>query len=199
MNTSKTLPRSFYHRDTATVARELLGKILVRKIDGDILSGKIVETEAYLPYDDPAAHNFIGKTPRNNVLFGEAGLTYVHSIHRYHCIDITTEKFGIPGSVLIRALEPLSEIDKMKNFRKQDQLSKLTSGPGKLCQALDIKRENNGVDVTDPESEIVILDNGSDDHHITASVRIGISKAVDLPLRFYLTGNLYVSKIKKRF
>lgn len=197
MESNQILPRDFYERETVTVAKDLLGKILVRKLDGSILAGKIVETEAYLPYADPAAHNFIGKTPRNEVLFGDAGFTYVHSIHKYHCIDITTEKSSIPGSVLIRALEPLNGIDEMKKLRNLNQLTKLTSGPGKLCQALDITRILNGVDVTNPNSEINLLNNKSKKEHITIAVRIGISKAADLPLRFYITDNPFVSKLSK--
>ncbi len=187
------LPKKFYERDTITLAKELLGKILVRKLDGNILSGKIVETEAYLPYDDPAAHNFVGKTARNRVLFGEAGLTYVHSIHRYHCMDITVEESGVPGSVLIRALEPIEGVNQMKLLRNSEKLTSLTSGPGKLCQALNITRALNGVNVTKPESPIVLL-NAETVSEITVAVRVGISKAIDLPLRFYITGNPFVSK-----
>src|SRR5690242_20252267 len=105
------LPLEFYDDETSVVAQKILGKHLVRILNNQIISGRIVEVEAYLPFEDAAAHNYVGKTARNSVLFGEAGYTYIHSMRQYHCLDIVTEGFGRPGSVLIRALEPMIGID----------------------------------------------------------------------------------------
>jgi DNA-3-methyladenine glycosylase len=194
--TSSTLPREFYSRNSPEVAKALLGKLLVRKVNGIKLIGRIVETEAYLGLEDEAAHSFIGETTRNRILFGEAGYTYVHSIHRYHCIDIVAGQPNLPVSVLIRAVEPIESIELMKQNRNTTDEKNLTNGPGKLCQAFGITRIMNGIDVTDDSSEIVIYEsdlNVTDDAIITSS-RIGISKAKDLPLRFYIGSSSYVSK-----
>jgi DNA-3-methyladenine glycosylase len=195
INYKRILSREFYNESTISVAQNLLGKYLVRKIGDSLLIGKIVETEAYLGIDDEAAHSFIGKTKRNEVLFGEAGFTYVHSIHRFHCIDIVTEQSENPSSVLIRALEPVEGLDLMKKFRNTEIEINLTNGPGKLCEAFNIKRELNNIDVTNPLSEIMILDNDpiAKTEFIRTS-RIGISKAKELSLRFYIKGNNFVSK-----
>lgn len=190
------LDRQFFIKNSPHLAQDLLGKILVRKLKDQTLSGRIVETEAYLPFTDPAAHSYIGKTPRNSVLFGPPGFTYVHSIHRYHCIDIAADEPGVPGSVLIRALEPIEGITSMKVNRNTDLLLNLTSGPGKICQALNINREQNAIDVTDKDSEIIVVDDGTQiqANQIVQTTRIGISKAKDLPLRFYIKGNKHVSR-----
>jgi DNA-3-methyladenine glycosylase len=184
---SKIIPREFYQREPSLVAQELLGKYLVRKIDENLLIGKIVETEAYLGKTDPAAHGFKGKTRRNAVLFGEAGIAYIYSIHRYHCFNIVTETIDTPSGVLVRAIEPIEGIKMMKLFRGVEIGKGFTSGPGKVCQAFDITTKLNGVDVTlsnSPlfitEGEIVPLD------LIEKSERIGISKAKDLLLRYYI-------------
>src|SRR3954468_15508534 len=111
------IPRVFYQREPSVVAQELLGKYLVRKIDDKLLIGKIVETEAYLGKNDPAAHGFKGQTQRNTVLFGEAGMAYIYSIHRYYCFNIVTETIGIPSGVLVRAIEPIEGMEMMKQLR----------------------------------------------------------------------------------
>lgn len=192
---NSVLPREYYQRDTVIVSKGLLGKFLVRVIDGKRLVGKIVETEAYLPFDDPAAHNYIGKTTRNAVQFGEGGFTYVHSMHQVHCMDIVAETVDVPGSVLIRALEPIEGIELMMENRHTKNVQNLTNGPGKLCQALQITRELNGVDVTDEESMIIVEDGELIvEGRILTSKRVGISKAKDLPLRFSIKGNVFVSK-----
>ena len=189
------LPYDFYARDTAVVARDLLGKALVRLLGSVEYAGKIVETEAYVPFTDPASHSFIGKTPRNDVMFGEAGVTYVYSIHQVFCLNIVTEGVGSPGAVLIRAVEPIAEIDQMKVNRKTDELVKLTSGPGKLCQAMQITRADNGKSVCDSYSDIYVVNGESvRSEEIVATPRVGISKAVDLPLRFYIRDNPFVSR-----
>ena len=199
MTYKNILKRDFFERDTIIVAKELLGTFLMRKIDSNMLVGKIVETEAYLPFDDPAAHNFVGRTKRNDVLFGQAGHAYVHSIHRYHCIDIVTEKIDIPGSILIRAVEPVEGIDIMKLFRKTKVETELTNGPGKVCEAFQITRVLNGTDVTSRRSPIVIASSGekTNSEHLVIAKRIGISKAVAFPLRFYLKNSLHISRKHK--
>lgn len=189
------LPTSFYARNPTVVAENILGKIVVRRFEGIVLAGKVVEVEAYLGSDDPAAHSFIGKTKRNEVLFGNPGYTYVHSIHKYYCMDIVCEGKGNPGSVLIRALEPILGIDIMKVNRSTKDVGALCSGPGKLCQALKITRELNGVNVTRGDSPITIYDsNLIFNKDIITSQRIGISKAKELPLRFSIKENTFVSK-----
>lgn len=190
------LPYEFYNRDTVTVARELLGKMLVREYGGVRYSGKIVETEAYLPFEDPASHNFVGKNSRNAALFGDAGRLYVHSLRQYHCMDIVTEAVDVPGSVLIRAIEPIEGIEQMKLHRKAEAVVNLTSGPGKLCQAMQITRADNGKNVFELDSDITVLEGesvGVED--MVIATRVGISKAADLPLRFYINGSPFVSKL----
>ena len=190
------IPRQFYDAPPELVARKLIGKLLIRRFAGTLLSGIIVETEAYLAKDDPASHNYIGKTLRNAVLFGEAGHAYVHSMRQYHLIDVVTQGTDIPGSVLIRALQPLHGIEHMKIVRKTDDMYSLLSGPSKLCQAFGIDRSMNGMDLTSPVASVWIEDStpNSDALSIQASQRIGIAKAADSVLRFYLADNPYVSK-----
>lgn len=161
--------------------------------------GRIVEVEAYLGAKDPAAHAFAGLTPRNAVLFGPAGHAYVYFIYgMYFCLNFSCEPEGQAGCVLIRALEPVQGMEEMARRRKlaakESTLHKLASGPGKLCQALDITREAiNGIDVTQKESVLQVADDGFVAGAITAGPRIGIRKAAELPLRFCLKGNLCLS------
>ncbi|MGC2162799.1 MAG: DNA-3-methyladenine glycosylase [Silvibacterium sp.] len=190
---SKILPRRFYADAPDVVARGLLGKVLARRLDGELLTGRIVETEAYFGQDDPAAHTFAGKTARNAVLFGPPGFAYVYFIYGMHyCLNVSCEPDGQAGGVLFRALEPLAGLTTMARLRglpvaSKPQLltAKLTSGPGRLCQALAITRAGqNGLDVTSAESELQILDDGFQPGKIVATPRIGIRKAVDRPHRF---------------
>ncbi|HEX5236426.1 MAG TPA: DNA-3-methyladenine glycosylase [Silvibacterium sp.] len=198
MNSSKLLPRRFYLRSPDLVARDLLGKIVARRLKNEWLSGRIVETEAYFGQDDPAAHTFAGKTARNAVLFGPPGFAYVYFIYgMYSCLNVSCEPDGEPGGVLIRALEPLAGIATMAKLRGLSTTAKpklLTSGPGRLCQALSITRAGqNGLDVTDRSSELRILDDGFRPASILATPRIGIRKAVERPHRFVIGGNEFVS------
>lgn len=199
----KKLNREFYSRDTETVAKELLGKILIHEVDGKRLSGKIVETEAYLGIKDKAAHSYGGKrTPRVEVMYGEAGLSYVFIIYgMYYCFNVVTQKEGIPEAVLIRALEPVGSLDIMANNRfKKDyndltktQIKSLTNGPGKLCNALKINKALNGEDLCD--NRLYIVDN-DEEFNIITDKRIGIDyaeEARDYLLRFYIENNKYVS------
>ena len=187
------LTNSFFDRSPLKVAQDLLGKILVRKIDGQIISGRIVETESYLAFVDEAAHSFKGRTKSNGSVFKGPGTIYIHSMHMQNCIDIVTEKEGVPSGVLIRALEPLEGIELMKKFRQKENLKDLTSGPGKLCRALNITKEFDGGNISNEDSNILIYDDGFKVQSQTNAKRIGLSKAVDSEYRFYITGNQFVS------
>jgi DNA-3-methyladenine glycosylase len=199
MPTSTILPRSFYLHSPDMVGRNLLGKLITRKLNGERLSARIVEVEAYFGLDDPAAHSFAGKTERNAVLFGPPGVAYVYFIYgMYYCLNVSCEPDGQAGGVLIRALEPIAGLDTMARLRKLPANAKpqlLTSGPGRLCQALDITRAaHNGIDLTRAASELQFRDDGYQPETIEATPRIGISKAVDRPHRFVVAGNTFVSK-----
>ena len=198
MTMPKIVPRSFYSRPPDAVARELLGKILTRQLGDERLSGRIVEVEAYFGKDDPAAHSAAGKTARNAVLFGPPGHAYVYFIYGMHsCVNVSCEPDGQAGGVLFRALEPLTGLDTMARLRGLSASAKprmLTSGPGRLCQALAITRAAcNGLDLTDPQSELQIQDDGFHPEKITATPRIGIRKAIENPHRFVIEGNRFVS------
>jgi DNA-3-methyladenine glycosylase len=185
------LPRTFYLRPAAQVARELLGKILT--FEG--ASGRIVETEAYLGADDGAAHSARGVTPRTQVIFGPPGHAYVYFIYgMYDCLNIVCEPEGIAGCVLIRALEPLTGLDQMRVRRpvaRQDE--DLANGPGKLTRALGIKIAHNGADVTKGPITIHQPDHAAR-FEVARSARIGITKSADLPLRFFVKGNKFASR-----
>lgn len=190
----KILQRNFYKRDPLLIASELLGKILVRNMNGSILSGRIIEVEAYLAFVDEAAHSFKGETTRTKSLFGEAGHTYIYSIHMQNCMDIVLSEPGTPNSVLIRAIEPIEGIELMKEFRNKENLKDLTSGPGKLCQALNITKQLDGVDITKKTSPIYIIDDEFSTKEIIKTKRVGISKAKEFDYRFYLKDSPYISR-----
>jgi DNA-3-methyladenine glycosylase len=185
------LPRAFYLRPAAQVARELLGKILV--FEG--ASGRVVETEAYLGEDDGAAHSARGITPRTKVIFGPPGHAYVYFVYgMYDCLNIVCEPEGIAGCVLIRALEPLTGVDQMRQRRAAARRDEdLANGPGKLTRALGIKITHSGVDVTKGPITIHTPER-AENFEIAASPRIGITKSADLPLRFFIRGNASVSR-----
>lgn len=200
LNQSKILKRKFYTRPVITVARELLGKLLVNSTGGKILAGIIVEVEAYDGSVDEAAHTFLGKTKRNEIMFGEGGFLYVYFTYGAHyCSNVVTGQEGEGTAVLIRAIEPVLGIDEMiknrfgRDLKNEKEKLNLTSGPGKVCSALSITKEHYGTDLT--KDEIFILDrpviNKKD---IAAGKRVGISKSIDLPWRFYIQGNAYVSR-----
>ncbi|MFH1336128.1 MAG: DNA-3-methyladenine glycosylase [Candidatus Zixiibacteriota bacterium] len=189
----KKLDRQFYDRPTLKVAKELLGKYLVVKMNGEILSGKIVETEAYIGYKDPASHAYRGMTPRNSVMFGDPGYAYVYFTYgMHHCLNLVTEREGYPAAVLIRALEPTSGIESMKKRRKRKDLKDLTSGPAKLCQALGVDLKLNGTDLC---SEILYVeDRGETIEKIGSSSRIGITEENKRKWRFFIRNNEFVSR-----
>jgi DNA-3-methyladenine glycosylase len=199
---SRNLPalaRQFYDRDPRRVARELLGKVLLRREGRKVLAGRIVEVEAYLG-NDPAAHSFVGRTARNAVLWGPPGISYVYFIYGNHyCFNVSCLPDGVPGGVLFRALEPLTGIDAMAAGRggtKADfsDLRGLTSGPGRLAEAFGITRDrDNGKDLTLRTSDLWIADDGSPKPQVTVTTRIGITKAAELPLRYLVAGNRFVS------
>jgi DNA-3-methyladenine glycosylase len=199
------LSREFYDRDPRRVSRELLGKVLVRRQGNKFLAGRIVEVEAYLGEDDPAAHSFAGRTLRNAVLFGPPGYAYVYFIYGNHyCLNVSCLPDGIAGGILFRALEPLVGMEQMAVARdvsvnSTPDLRKLTSGPGRLAEALGITRaRDNGKDLTSARSDLFIADAGYRVRRVLTTPRIGITKAARLPLRYVIAGNDFVSGVKRR-
>lgn len=191
----KKLPRSFYLRPTLQVARDLLGKHIVRILSGKRLAGKIVEVEAYLGSKDPASHTYRRKTKRNEVMFRQGGHLYVYFTYGMHfCANVVTGDEGIGEAVLIRAVEPIEGIDVMRRNRLKDGFN-LTNGPAKLCEALGIQREQNGADLVG--SEIYLLDaEPITKSNIGVSTRIGIRVGVEKKWRFFVKENRWVSKSK---
>jgi DNA-3-methyladenine glycosylase len=204
---SLLLPRVFFEAPPEQVAPRLLGKVLTHLSPAGLIAGRIVEVEAYLgPHNDPpdpAAHAHRGPTPRNAVLFGPAGHAYVYAIYgRYFCLNISCEAEGQAGCVLLRALEPLTGIERMALNRgllsgavySGKAGRQLTSGPSRLCQALGLTRQaHNGLDLLDPASLLQVRDDGFSAVEPLITPRIGIKQAVDWPLRFALPGNPCVS------
>jgi len=200
MKPQKKLPRKFYTRDVHIVAKELLGKFLIRKIGRKHLIGKIVEVEAYDGSVDEAAHTYGGKTKRNEVMFNEGGFLYVYFTYGMHfCSNVVAGKLNEGKAVLLRAVEPVNGIELMaiNRFGKKDisavELKNLTNGPAKICRAFSIARSKNGTDLTG--KEIFILDSPKlSKNKIAASARIGIKKSVDLPWRYYIKNNSFLSR-----
>ncbi|HYD35807.1 MAG TPA: DNA-3-methyladenine glycosylase [Vitreimonas sp.] len=197
------LPRSFYDRDTLEVAKELLGKYLVHQTAAGVMVGKIVETEAYLGMNDPAAHSYRGMTKRTQVMFGPPGHWYVYFIYgMHHCINVVTQPTGTGEAVLIRAVEPLIGVELMQQNRNQRKLSiyQLCNGPAKLVQALGISKHQNGAVCTAPplfiadvwEDQLPRVELSAQDIETTA--RIGITKAADLPLRAIIRESAFTSR-----
>jgi DNA-3-methyladenine glycosylase len=191
----KVLPRAFYARNTLIVAKELLGKCLVRRVDEGEMVSKIVEVEAYRGSDDPASHAYRGESPRNRLMFGKAGIAYVYFIYgNHHCLNVTTEREGTPGAVLFRALEPVKGREIMQKNRGTRSLSNLTNGPGKLTQALNITKKQNGLDLTN-EGELFIHDPGGKEFpEIVSAKRVGVKAGLDKLWRFYIKNNRFVSR-----
>jgi DNA-3-methyladenine glycosylase len=222
MDQIRPLGRAFYVRDPRRVARELLGKVLIRQEVAEKvrrggsnntngsktdrrLTARIVEVEAYLGKNDPAAHAAAGKTARNSVLFGPPGYAYIYFIYGNHyCLNVSCKQEGQGAGVLFRAVEPLSGIEALARARGIEisgprDLAKLTSGPGRLAEAFGITRDrDNGCDLTSPASGLWIGDDGYRARGIVITPRIGITKAADRPLRYLLRGNSFVSGPKIR-
>jgi len=192
------LGRNFYRQSTLTVARELLGKRLVRVLDDQRISGIIVEVEAYIGEDDAACHAACGRTPRNEAMYGPPGHAYVYFIYgMHHCLNAVTEEESFPAAVLIRALEPLEDLEIMRRHRPGRPDSELTNGPAKLCQALTIDKGFNGMDLCTGETLFIEEGRMVAQQEIEASPRIGIKAdevARSAPWRFYLKGNEFVSR-----
>jgi DNA-3-methyladenine glycosylase len=198
------LRREFFNRDPRQVARDLLGKLIVRRREQKVLAGRIVEVEAYLGADDAAAHAAAGRTPRNDVLFGPPGHAYVYFIYGVHyCLNISCMPEGEAGCVLIRALEPLTGLPQMAAARGLEafdpdsvrDLRKLSSGPGKLCEALEITRpRDNGKDLLSQQSDLQVRDDGVQVQEIGMTPRIGITKSADMPLRYVIAGSGFLSR-----
>lgn len=197
---NKKLKREFYTRDVLAVAKELLGTILVKKEDEKILAGKIVEVEAYEGTTDEAAHTYGGKTKRNEVMFGEGGYLYVYFTYGNHfCVNVVSGVEGKGSGVLIRGIEPVEGIETMalnrfgKTELTQKEIYNLTSGPGKICKAFNIHKQHYGINLL---SDYIFIVEGEkikyDD--IVVTKRVGITRSVDLPWRFYLKNNRYVSR-----
>jgi len=194
------LAREFYTRDPRHVSRNLLGKVLVRRQGRKLLAARVVEVEAYLGIDDPAAHSAAGRTARNAVLFGPPGHSYVYFIYGNHyCFNVSCLPDGQAGGVLFRALEPLLGIEAMAKARgvsieEPGDLRKLTSGPGRLAEALGITRpRDNDKDLTSLKSDLWVADDGYRPRRVAVTPRIGITKAADRPLRYLITENRFVS------
>ena len=193
---STSIPsRSFYARSTEKVARALLGTTLVHRTGGKLLAGRIVEVEAYLGRDDPAAHSSAGITPRTGVIFGPPGHAYVYRIYGMHsCLNVVAEPDGQPGCVLIRALEPVCGIAAMQSRRPAAKRREdLANGPGKLTSALGIGMDLYGTDLTRGALTIRVSD-ALQSTQLGTARRIGISKAKDLELRFFIANNRFVSR-----
>ncbi|MCB2203714.1 DNA-3-methyladenine glycosylase [bacterium] len=189
------LPPEFYRRPVLTVARELLGKIFVRKLDGQLLSGRIVEVEAYHQDGDESAHSYGGEKGRNRVMFRDGGLLYVYFTYGMHfCMNVVVEGEGTGAAVLLRAIEPMDGIEVMRENRGGDKKDvDLSNGPAKLCQALGIAREENGLPLDGGVVGILDVEAVSSSK-IAVSTRIGISRSKELPWRFFLENNPFVSR-----
>ena len=191
-----TLTRSFYEQPTIDVAKQLLGKYLVRKHPAGDVVGRIVETEAYIGPHDLACHASKGRTARTEVMFGPAGHAYVYFIYGfYNMLNLVTETEDYPAAVLIRAVEPVAGIEFMKGRRQLDKLRDLASGPGKLCQAFAIDRSLNGADLCD--RILYVEDHGEPVPRFHATPRIGVDYAgkwKSKPYRYVVRGSEFVSK-----
>ena len=186
----------FFARDSEVVAVELVGHYLVFQRPETRLVGMVVETEAYFGSEDPASHAYRGKTPRNTVMFGRAGISYVYfNYGSCFLLNVVTRGIDEAGAVLIRALEPVEGIEFMKRQRKCNSLRQLTSGPGRLTQAFGITKKENGLDMTNGSSlRFEENPNLPNIVNVKASRRIGISKGKDSLYRFYMKDSAFVSK-----
>jgi DNA-3-methyladenine glycosylase len=191
---------SFYQRPTEVVAKDLVGKKLVRTIRNNKkhfrLAGIIVETEAYGYSDDLASHAYVGPTDRNKVMFGNVGRAYVYFTYGNHfCFNVSARRSKVEaGAVLIRGIEPVEGVELMRQFRPVDDIFSLTSGPGKLTQALNITSSLNGTDMTNPESEIYVESGKRPKGIVTTGPRIGITRAMDKEWRFVDPSSPFISR-----
>ena len=190
-----TLTPTFFEHDVRQLARSLIGKTLVSRHNRQRVSGMIVETEAYLPKGDSASHAYRGPNRKNASMFGPAGRAYVYSIHARHCFNVVTEDPGVPCAVLVRAVEPLDGITWMQQRRQTEKRERLSTGPGRLCEAFAIDRQLDGVKLTS-RRRVWIEHNPAIticNEMIRSTQRIGVTSAGRLKLRFVLQGNGFVS------
>ncbi|HEX6540306.1 MAG TPA: DNA-3-methyladenine glycosylase [Ktedonobacterales bacterium] len=189
------LSRSFYAHSTVDVARDLIGKTLLRRTAEGVTGGVIVETEAYVAAIDPAAHGFRGKTPRNAAMWGPPGHAYIYvSYGMHHCLNVVTEEEHVAAAVLLRALEPTTGLPLMRARRGERIADRdIARGPGRLCAALGLTLAENGVDLRGDTLWIEETPGFPEDAQIVATARIGISQAADWPWRFLLAGSPWVS------
>jgi len=192
------LQRNFYKRDPAAVAKDLLGKVLVRRLDPEILSGKIVETEAYYGENDPASKAYKGRKTFNELMFMNVGKAFIYVVHGNWLLNIVAHAKGGVGAVLVRAIEPLQGIETMQKNRNVRITNGLTSGPGKLTKALAITKQLNGIDVTNESNQLVVVKGKDENLHICSSRRIGVKTDLPLKLRFFIEGNKFVSKFSQQ-
>ena len=193
---SRPLPRTFYVRPTESVAPELIGKVLVHRTPYGEASGRIVEVEAYLGEKDPASHAYRGPRGRAAIMFEAGGRAYVYFSYGIHyCFNVVTDRQGVGGAVLIRALEPVSGVELMRERRGRDLVFELASGPGKLTEALGIGPKQNGLDLVTSQLRLLPGDRPAS---IDVTPRIGITQAADWPLRFVERGSKYLSGKRTR-
>jgi DNA-3-methyladenine glycosylase len=191
------LAKTFFERPTLIVAQELIGKLLVHYTEDGQVGGIIVETEAYRGNDDPASHASRGLTPRNEIMFGSAGYAYVYFNYGVHNLfNVVTEKEGIPGAVLIRALEPVAGIKIMQRRRKKEKIEELCKGPACVTQALGISLNHNGHNLS---RRPLLIENGYNNNlKVANGPRIGITKGTDKNWRFHVKDSPYISKYSGR-
>lgn len=192
------LPRKFYLRDTKTVSKDLLGKIIVRQTGRKILTAKIVETEAYFGDHDPACHAYNKITVRNKIMYDTGGKAYVYFIYgNYYCFNVVSEGKGTGNATLIRAVEPIDGIETMKKLRGETKnIYDLTNGPAKLCIALDIDKTLYGEDLTDKKNIYISKPIKNEKFEIVTTKRIGLNVGKDFPYRFFIKDNPFVTRHK---
>ncbi len=194
----RPLPRSFYLRDSITVSKELLGKVIVRRIGQKVLNARIVETEAYVGEYDPASHAYQKITERNKIMYEQGGMVYVYFIYgNYYCFNIVSEKKGIGNATLIRAVEPIDGVGIMKKLRGPvKNIYELSNGPAKLCLALNIDKKLYGEDVTVKGKIFISRSIRNEKVQMITTRRIGLNVGTDFPFRFFIKDNPYVTKHK---
>jgi DNA-3-methyladenine glycosylase len=187
------LGRVFFEDDAPRVARKVIGKLVVRVVEGKRLSGVIAEAEAYRGAKDPASHAYRGKTKRNEVMFGEPGHAYVYFTYGNHfCLNLTCEPAGVPAAVLVRAIEPREGIEEMKGRRGVQKVEEVASGPGKLTKALGIGKDLNGEDLV--TSDRLFLEEGERPRRVASSSRVGTSSGTEYMWRYFVEGSPFVSR-----
>lgn len=190
----RVLSRKFFERDPAVVAKQLLGKILTRKLNEEVAGGVIVETEAYYGKEDPASRAYLGSPKYCVKLLGDSpGKALVYNVHNNWLFNVVAHEKGCAGAVLVRAIEPVKGLNLMLKNRKVNKLKDLTSGPGKLTKALRIDKSLNGRFITSEKSEVYIEDN-SMKFEVSVSYRIGVKRDLTRKLRFFIKGNKFVSR-----